>query len=195
MKNKYSKKQNYRLWNVYHSMKKRCSNANSTRYKDYGGRGITVCDEWLQGFDAFAEWALSNGYDKNLTIERIDNDGNYSPQNCTWTSNTRQSYNKRTTIMVEYNGENKCLMEWCNVLSLPYDATHHRITNGWDVALAFETPIKDNSVSLSSKCKARGTKYSTVRDRIKKLGWDEKRALTTPTKGLGANGLTYELQG
>ena len=70
VKNKYVKKENYRLWNIYHGMKKRCLNPNCSRYKDYGGRGISVCDEWLLGFDAFAEWAHRSGYRDAMTIER-----------------------------------------------------------------------------------------------------------------------------
>ena len=82
-------------------------------------------------------------------------------------------------------------MGWCSDLNLPYDTIHHRITHGWNAELAFETPIYNHSDSLMSKCTNRGVNYRTVRDRIKKLGWDEDRALNTPMLGLGANFETY----
>ena len=191
MKNKYSKKDNLRLWTIYHGMKKRCLNPNSPRYEDYGGRGIAVCDEWLQGFDNFAEWALTNGYNDTLTIERIDNDGDYTTGNCKWIPLGRQCFNKRTSLMIRYNGKEKCLMDWCNILGLPYDTIHHRVTNGWSAKSAFETPVQNNKNSLLSKCKERGLNYGTIRDRIKKLGWSEERALNTPILGRGANQSTY----
>jgi hypothetical protein len=191
MKNQYSKKEHLSLWNTYHSMKKRCLNPNCKRYKDYGARGIKISDEWLCGFDAFAEWATHNGYEEGLTIERKDNNGGYCSENCIWISRSRQSYNKRTSVMVEYRGKIKCLKSWCVELGLHYDITHHRITHGWSSEQAFEIPLQTESESLLSKCKALCVNYGTVRDRIKKLGWSEYDALHTPIMGRGANQFTY----
>lgn len=191
MKNKYPKKGNESLWNIYHGMKKRCLNSNCKRYKDYGGRGITVCDEWLIGFDQFAEWALRNGYKKGLTIERKDVNGNYCPENCIWITRKEQAFNKRGSVLIEYRGEVKNLMVWCNELGLKYDAIHNRIKSGWSPKDAFEKPLTSEIKSFSQICREHGLKPVTVRDRIIKFGWDYDRALNTPTKGRGANQTTY----
>lgn len=85
-----------RLYNIWHGILKRCNNPNSHAYSDYGGRGITICPEWLK-FIPFRDWSLSNGYQENLTIDRKDNDGNYEPNNCQWISLEKNSQKKRTT--------------------------------------------------------------------------------------------------
>lgn len=189
MRNRYSKKENLSLWYIYHGMKKRCLNPNCVRYKDYGGRGITICDEWLIGFDYFADWAYSNGYEQGLTIERNDVNGNYEPSNCCWITRKEQAYNKRESIIVEYNGEKKDLMLWCTELGLKYDTVHHRITHGWSAKDAFEkqTDVK----SFAQTCRENGVNPGTAYDRIHKLGWDFERAVTTKSCGRGANQTTY----
>lgn len=191
MRNRYSKKDNLSLWNIYHGMKKRCLNPNSKRYKDYGGRGIKICEEWLRGFDFFADWAYSHGYEQGLTIERKDVNGDYCPGNCEWITRADQAYNKRESIIVIYHGESKDLMLWCKELGLKYDTIHHRITHGWSVDRAFETPT--DTVSFAEICRENGINPRTAHDRIRKLGWDYERAISTPSKGRGANQKSYEL--
>lgn len=189
MRNLYSKKDNLQLWYIYHGMKKRCYNSNCKRYKDYGGRGIVVCDEWLKGFDYFAKWAYENGYDVGLTIERDDVNGNYCPENCRWITRREQAYNKRDSIKVLYHGETKDLMVWCNELGLKYDTIHHRITHGWNAVDAFEKPIEEKS--FADICRENGVNPGTAYDRIHKLGWSFDRAVTTKSFGRGANQKTY----
>lgn len=100
-----------RLYTIWQRMKDRCTNQNAGNYHAYGGRGICVCDEWSQSFEAFQEWAMTNGYRDDLTIDRIDNDGDYTPQNCRWATRRVQSQNTRQNVYVMYKGELLTLAE------------------------------------------------------------------------------------
>lgn len=183
-----------RLHGIYHGIKKRCYNRNSPRYADYGGRGIVMCDEWLDpddGFDKFVDWAMANGYKDDLTIERVDVNGDYKPDNCKWITLKEQHNNQRGTLWVDYKGERVRLKDICTRLGVSYDTAHDRIYHrGWDVERALTEP-SHLSNSFSKKCRERGLNPMTIRDRMQKLGWSEERAFNTPCAGLGANGGTY----
>ena len=109
----------HKLFGVHNTMKQRCANPNSQKYKLYGGRGITVCEEWKK-FINFYNWAISNGYKEGLSIDRIDNDGDYEPSNCKWETTKVQANNTRRNRKLEYKGEVKTLSEWSNILKLDY---------------------------------------------------------------------------
>ena len=181
--------ENKRLWGIWHGMKKRCLCTSEPRYKDYGGRGITVCSEWLNGFDAFADWAKANGYADDLTIERKDVDGNYCPENCEWITLEAQAVNRRNNKRVTYRGETKPLVLWCDELGLKYDPIHGRLERGWTVEDAFEKPLFDQTKSVARLAREHGLHPETVRSRMKKLGWSLHEALSVPTEGRGSNAL------
>lgn len=128
-----------RLYAVWNSMRQRCENEKSSCYERYGGRGIRVCKEWTDSFEAFRDWSLSNGYAAGLTIDRIDNSGDYRPGNCRWTTPKEQSRNRRTTHYVTYRGVTKSLPDWCDDLSLEYNKIRRRLSDGWSVDRAFTT--------------------------------------------------------
>ena len=100
-----------RLYNIWHHMLRRCNNDSEPHYDLYGGRGISVCEEWHK-YEAFRDWALENGYTENLTIDRIDVDGNYEAKNCRWATKREQSLNRRCNVRIAFNGEVKALSEW-----------------------------------------------------------------------------------
>lgn len=123
------RKSNTRLYNVWRNMKARCYCKTNPRYKDYGARGICVYNEW-KTFEKFYEWALLNGYNENLTIDRINVNGNYEPSNCRWIPLSKQAYNKRDSLIFDINGEQKCLAEICKEYNVKYTTIYRRITIG-----------------------------------------------------------------
>lgn len=127
---KRSKKHNLRhkrIYSIYCTMKARCYNPNNEEYHNYGGRGITICPEWLgeYGVENFAKWAYKNGFNENAeygqcTIDRKDVNGNYEPSNCRWTTQKVQANNTRTNVMIEHDGETHSMHEWADILNLDY---------------------------------------------------------------------------
>ena len=123
-------------------MKQRCYNERSSVYNHYGGRGITICDEWLSSFEAFRDWALKNGYADNLTIERINVNGNYCPENCCWITQAEQLNNTRNSIVITHDGLTMNLMQWSKYLGKSYDALKGRIDRGWSFTDTLTAPVK-----------------------------------------------------
>ena len=143
-----------RLTAIHNGIKFRCYNPKYKGYKNYGGRGITVCAEWLstdrvyvaphitatKGFLAFKQWAISNGYKDNLTLDRIDNNKGYSPENCRWVTAKIQNNNRRNNLLITYKGQVKTLHQWCDELSLSYSKIFQRLNRlHWSVSDAFES--------------------------------------------------------
>lgn len=131
-------KSKIRLYRIWRHIINRCYNINVESYKDYGARGIIMCDEWRNDFQAFYDWSMDNGYDDSLTIDRVDVNGNYEPNNCRWVTKSQQSKNKRNCIYYTINGEARCLSDCCKILNLNYNTVTHRVQHGWSVGRALE---------------------------------------------------------
>ena len=113
------KRRNERLYTIWRAMRERCRREANIGYSKYGGRGITVCDEW-QDYEAFKRWAYENGYQDVLSIDRIDVDGNYCPENCRWATMKEQANNKRNNHVVTYKGETHTVAEWAEITGISY---------------------------------------------------------------------------
>lgn len=134
---------NTRLYNIWHGMKQRCFSSYCHDYKNYGGRGITICDEWKDDFSLFRDWSLKNGYADNLSIDRIDVNGNYCPENCRWVDAKIQNRNRTTCVDVEYNGKKYNIAELADITGINYGTIYTRIMYyGWSVDRAVNTPVK-----------------------------------------------------
>lgn len=132
-----------RLYNIWCGMKSRCYCKNAKYYKDYGAKGIVVCDEWKNDYSKFKEWALSHGYSDELTIDRIDNAKNYEPSNCRWATMKEQENNSSHNVVIEYNGEKMTLHQWSEKLNVNYDTLRARLCKrGWSIERAFTTPVR-----------------------------------------------------
>lgn len=179
---------------IYCDMKQRCYNTKHEAYKNYGGRGITICDEWndrekigytSKGFMAFQNWALSHGYKDGLTIDRIDNNKGYNPKNCRWIQPKAQSNNKRNNRLITYKGSTQTLKQWCEELKLNYPTTRMRLERGWSVARTFETKedcrkkevtYLNKTQSLIDWCKELNLPYSTIKARLFRYHWSVEKA-------------------
>ena len=134
-------KRNQRIYKVWRSIKDRTGNCNDRRYKNYGGRGIGLIDEWGE-FSAFYAWAIRNGYTEELTIDRIDNDKGYYPDNCRWVDMKTQSNNRRTNRNITYNGETKTIAQWAECVGIKASVLYDRISRRkWDIEHALTTPV------------------------------------------------------
>lgn len=126
-----------RLFNIWYLMKYRCDDESSPAFKNYGGRGITVCKEWsdgwISGYEAFKEWAMNNGYTDNLTLDRIDNNSGYSPKNCRWVSNDVQANNKRNNVLYRYDGKQMTLAQIAKEFGIRYKTLWRRIQLGHSI--------------------------------------------------------------
>lgn len=120
---------NTRVYRIWENMKQRCLNKNFKKYRDYGGRGISICDEWLT-FINFNNWAINNGYEDGLTIDRKENLGNYTPENCRWITNLEQQSNTRKTVRLTYNGETHHVSEWARIIGVERSVILYRIKVG-----------------------------------------------------------------
>lgn len=135
-----------RLYRVWRSIKSRCYYPNHNNYRLYGARGIVMCEEWKENFLSFQNWALENGYDEKAkkwecTIDRIDYNGIYEPNNCRWVTIKEQQNNKRNNVYIDYKHERHSLAEWCRILKLSESAVRNRLNRNWSVERAFTEEI------------------------------------------------------
>ena len=176
-----------RLRSIYRGMKQRCYNENSINFRYYGGKGVFICDEWLNDCEKFYEWSIKNGYSDNLTIDRIDSDKEYSPDNCKWSSKSEQAYNRSMSVKLTLNGRTMYMTEWAKELGIDKKTLSWRYRNGWsdeeilsnkkDITLTYNGESKN----LLEWSKQTGIKKSTLWDRYNK-GWKVKDILTRKPK-------------
>lgn len=127
-----------KLYSVWNSIKDRCRNKNNKAYKNYGGRGIRICQEWENDYNAFKTWAYENGYSDRMWIDRIDNDGNYCPSNCRWATAKEQARNKRTTHKIRYKDKYICLTDAAELSGIKFATLKRRLDLGWTQDRLFE---------------------------------------------------------
>lgn len=138
------KKDRPRLYSIWANMKSRCYNPEASGYEYYGGRGISICEEW-EDFRNFRKWAKANGYQDGLEIDRIDNDGDYCPENCHWVTPQEQANNKRTNYLITFQGRTKTLAEWSDITGFNYKTLYSRLKlYDWPVKKALTEPINKN---------------------------------------------------
>lgn len=130
-----------RLYRIWVGMKTRCLNSNMPYYKNYGGRGITICEEWLE-FEPFRDWALANGYRDDLTIDRLDVNGNYCPSNCAWKTPKEQGNNTRFNRYIEYSGKRMTLKQWSESTGIKATTISERLRRGWSIEDSLTTPVQ-----------------------------------------------------
>lgn len=138
---KYGKKHS-RLYSIWHGMIGRTENENHANFKYYGSRGIRICDEWRCDFQKFYNWAINSGYKEGLTIDRVDVNGNYSPENCRWATRKEQANGTRRNAKILYKGETLTLQQWAERFHINKGTLWNRLNAlGWSVEDAFETPV------------------------------------------------------
>ena len=180
------KKERKRLKSIYNGMRLRCYNENNVNYKYYGGKGVTICDEWLLSFENFFDWAINNGYNENLTIDRIDSEKEYSPDNCKWSTKKEQAYNRSMSVKLTLNGRTMYMTEWAEELEIDKKILSWRYNNGWSDEEILTRPrdYKENKLTLNGEThsmsewsRITGVKVATISYRIKK-GWSVEDTLT-----------------
>ena len=130
-----------RLYRIWKGMLARCNIPSATSYSNYGDRGVNVAKEWFE-FGNFEKWAHSSGYTDDLTLDRIDTNGNYSPDNCHWVNRLRQGNNSRRNVLLTFNGEQRTTSEWAREVGINYETIRSRLLRGWPIERALTEPVK-----------------------------------------------------
>lgn len=191
---------NDRIYKCWNHMIDRCTNPKSDRYKNYGARGIKVCDEWANDYHTFREWAIKNGYSEKLSIDRIDVNGNYEPSNCKWSTEKEQMNNMTRNHFYEYNGKKQTIAQWAEEYGMTYRQLEQRLRTGWDIESALTRPIQrgqqreychfiewnGETHNVSQWAKILGIKQRTLDERLKR-GWSVEDAFTIPVNRIQSN--------
>jgi len=178
---------NTRLRNIWHKIKERCQDPRHPQYKRYGGQGVRVCT-WWETYENFYVWAMQNGYDKTLTIDRIDNKLGYTPENCRWVSRQEQARNRKNNIMITFNGKTKCLAEWAEITGFQDQLLEFRYHNGYTPEQILLLPSKGKQKfskllhDLLSESK-QADAYRKLIDKIDKICELPSRALHASDSG------------
>lgn len=179
----------HRLYSIRKGMLERCRNPNNSCYDRYGGRGIKVCAEWVESYASFKEWALASGYEDGLTIDRIDNDKDYCPENCRWVSMVVQNNNKDSVPKYEYQGEFHSISEWARIFGMSRELLKDRIIKlHWNIERALTTPSrKCNAIEYNGEVHTwqewsdiTGIPKGTLQNRYYTAKWTTEKTLTIP---------------
>ena len=135
-------KRKTRLYRIWANIKTRCYNERDPHFERWGNRGITMCAEWKDNFQNFYDWSMSHGYSDDLTIDRIDNNGNYEPSNCRWVDMKKQTRNNSRNHIVKLNGIERPLIEWTEIYKINYKTVRDRLKRGWDYEKALTEPVE-----------------------------------------------------
>ena len=179
-----------RLMRTLQNMKQRCYNPKATSYKRYGGRGILICKEWLDNSDNFYNWALNNGYQDDLTIDRKDVNGNYEPDNCRWANLLVQANNRTDTVFIECDGEVKTVSQWSHEIGVSGSTIKNRFEKGMpileDWSRIIEINLNGEIKTIKELSEESGIPYGVIKERIRR-GWEAKHL----TKDLEINETKY----
>lgn len=187
-------KSNTPLYNVWYGIKQRCYYHKHNGYKYYGQRGIKMCDEWLNDFQTFYDWSLSNGYKKGLQIDRVDVNGNYEPDNCRWVSSYVNSNNKRTNILFTHDGKTMSLKQWCNYFNISYKTCMTRYYRGHSIEeclnLTALNDKREGAIPHNAKLYSYNGNVYTIRKLAEVLGVKRWKMYDDLNKGRLPKGVT-----
>ena len=179
------------IYSRWQSMKKRCYDKNCVAYKNYGARGIKVCDEWKNDPLKFYEWAINSGFSADLTLDRIDVNGDYCPENCRWSTSKEQNRNKRNNHYINVDGKLVTIAEYAEQHNLNAGSLAYRLNESkFSQEDCLKKPIRKQikgvglNFNLAEECRKRGLKLTTVWARINRLGWSVEDALNVKKNGL-----------
>lgn len=177
-----------RLYKIWCKMKERCYNEKSKNYENYGSRGIKICDEWRYDFAKFYDWAIQNGYDDTLTLDRIDVNGNYCSENCRWATWEEQENNRRDNVRINVNGKDFTISQFARLINSNSASVAWRLKKGWSIDDIINKPFErtkerlltfnGKSQSINAWARETGISKITIRNRLNRYGWSVEETLT-----------------